>query len=155
MKYAQEHGEYEVSNSQQTILFAGRGPWNDQTLSRGTKEIGGKIKQLDLTKPWGGLSCLFGESLMPPSAYETFLKQTHYRKKLGMTALAVVIQNSEIANTIQNQLSKAYQSAELDFEFLPNIEQAMTWLEEKGIELDNQETLAFFQQHSFIRTDEY
>lgn len=151
MKYAEEHGEYEVSRSKQTILFAGRGPWNDETLRRGTEVIGGIIKQLDFTMAWGGLSCLFGESLMPPSAYRAFEEQTHYRKKIGMTALAVVIQDSEITNTIQNQLSAAYQSAEIDYVFLPSVEQAMAWLLEKGIIFDNQEVLTFFQQKLLMR----
>lgn len=155
MKYAEEHGEYEVSKSQQTILFAGMGPWNDETLRRGTVEIGGTIKQLDLNEPWGGLSCLFGESLMPPSAYKAFEKQTHHRKKLGMTGLAVVIQNSQIENTIRQQLTQAYESAGIDFAFLPDITHAMNWLLEKGIKLDKLEALQFFQQHAFVSPQAY
>lgn len=151
MSYSKEHGDYVVSRSLQTIIFSARGPWNEETLFRGSKEMGKNIQQLDLSEPWGCLSCLYGESLMPPAAFKAFAKHTLIRKSLGMKALAVVIQDSDITNTIKNQLSQVYQPAEIEYEFLSDIDSAMTWLTKKSVSLDNQQVSQFFQQHSFFR----
>ena len=155
MNYSQEHGDYVVSRSQQTIIFSARGPWNDETMIRGAKEMGQNIGQLDLSKPWGCLSCLYGESLMPPSTFKAFAKHTKIRKSMGLTGLAVVIQDSDIANTIQSQLTKAYQAAEVDFAFLSDINSAITWLSNIDVSIDTQQANQFFQLHSFIRSRGY
>ena len=149
MKYAKEHGYYAVSRSIQTIMLSARGPWNDESLLLGGREMGKNIQQLDLSKPWGCLSCLYGESLMPPSAFKAFEKHTAIRKSLGLKAMAVVIQDSDIANTIKNQLSHAYQSAGVEYEFLANIETAITWLNDRDVNLSKPQVIQFFQQYSF------
>lgn len=151
-KYSQEHGDYVVSRSQQTIMFSARGPWNDETMKRGAKEMGQNIGQLDLSKPWGCLSCLYGESLMPPSTFKSFEKHTKIRKSMGLTGLAVVIRDSDIANTIKSQLTDAYQSAEVDFIFLSDLNSAITWLSNIGVSIDKQQAIQFFQLHSFMRS---
>jgi hypothetical protein len=117
MKKLPEHGEYMAGRSQQTIMFAATGPWNDETLVPGSKEMGQNIKQLNLSEPWGFISRLFGETLMPPKAYKLFVKHTRIRKSMGMQCLAVVIQDSDIANTIISQLTQAYQQAGVDYAF--------------------------------------
>jgi len=147
----QEHGEYVAGRSLQTIMFAARGPWNDETLVRGSKEMGQNIKQLNLSEPWGFISCLYGESLMPPSTFELFVKHTLIRKSMGMQCLAVVIQDSDITNTIMNQLTRAYQHAGLDFAFLLDVDSAITWVKEREVEMDQQQVTHFFQQHLFVR----
>jgi hypothetical protein len=151
MKKLQEHGKYVVGRSQQTIIFAARGPWNDETLLRGSKEVGQNIKHLNLLMPWGFISCLFGESLLTPSAYEIFLKHSIIRKSMGMRCLAVVIQDSDITNTIMNQLTQAYLHAGLDYAFLANLNTAIAFLKEHEINLDEQQVTHFFQQHMFVR----
>ena len=151
MRYAKEHGDYSVSLSLQTIMLSARGPWNDESLLLGGKAMRKNIGQLDLNKPWGCLSCLYGESLMPPSAYEAFEKHTVIRKNLGVNGLAVVIKDSDIAFTIKSQLTKAYQAAGVEFEFFSEIESAITWLNDKGVNLDKAQVLQFFQQHSYTQ----
>lgn len=149
MKYANEHGEYVVDRSRQTIMFSARGPWNDETMKRGAKEMGDSIAKLDLSKPWGTLSCLYGESLMPPSTYQSFVKHTLIRKSMGLKALAVVILDSEIANTIKSQLVPAYEEAGLQFAFLSDVNSACTWLSEVNVELDKQQVEQFFTKNAF------
>jgi hypothetical protein len=151
MSNLQEHGEYVAGRSQQTIMFAARGPWNDETLVNGSKEMGQNIRQLNLSEPWGFISCLFGESLMPPSAYKLFVKQTLIRKSMGVRCLAVVIQDSDITNTIMSQLTQAYQHAGVNFAFLKDLNSAIAWLKENEIALNNQEVTHFFKQHLFVR----
>ena len=151
LKHSKEHGDYVVSRSQQTIMFSARGPWNDETMVRGAKEMGKNISQLDLSKPWGTLSCLYGESLMPPSTYKSFAKHTLIRKSMGLKALAIVILDSDIAYTIESQLTPAYLAADVEFAFLPDIHSAITWLSGIGLSLDKQQVEQFFQLHSFIR----
>jgi hypothetical protein len=151
MKKLQEHCVYVADRSQQTIKFAARGPWNDETLVRGSQEMGQNIKQLNMSKPWGFISRLFGESLMTPSAYKLFLKHTVIRKSKGMRCLAVIIEDSDIANTIMSQLTEAYKHAGVDFAFFTDIESAITWLKEHEITLDHQDMSHFFQQNLFYK----
>ncbi|MFT4810742.1 MAG: hypothetical protein ACJAWT_001265 [Glaciecola sp.] len=151
MKKLQEHGEYVAGCSRQTIMFAARGPWNDETLVRGSQEMGQNINQLNMSKPWGFISCLFGESLMTPSAYKLFLKHTVIRKSKGMRCLAVIIEDSDIANTIMSQLTLAYQYAGVDFAFLTDIGSAITWIEHHEIELDEQQVTDFFRDNRFVQ----
>lgn len=142
---------YVAGRSQQTIMFAARGQWNDETMVNGSKQTGQNIRQLNLSEPWGFISCLFGESLMPPSAFKLFVKHTLIRKSMGVRCLALVIQDSDIANTIMNQLTQAYQHAGLDYAFLADLDSAITFLKAREIDLDPQEVTHFFQQHLFVR----
>lgn len=153
MQQSKEHGDYVVGRSLQTILFAARGPWNDETMIRGSKEMAENMAKLDLSKPWGTISCLYGESLMPPSTYKSFAKHTLIRKSKGLKALAVVILDSDIAFTIESQLTPAYQNADIEFAFLPDINSAIDWLSGIDVRLDKQQAEQFFQLNSFISTD--
>jgi len=54
MRFLQEHGEYVAGCSQQTIMFAARGPWNDATWVNGSKEMGQNIRQFNLSEPLEG-----------------------------------------------------------------------------------------------------
>jgi hypothetical protein len=135
-------------------MFSARGPWNDETMIRGAKEFGMNISQLDLSKPWGTLSCLYGESLMPPSTYKSFAKHTLIRKSMGLKALAVVILESDIAYTIESQLTPAYEAADLEFAFLPDIPSAIAWLSNIDVSLDKQQVEQFFKLHSFVRAQD-
>lgn len=148
----QEHGDYVVDRHDQLILFAGRGPWNEQALRKGTIETGQLIQALDKSRPWAQLSLVFGESLMPPSAYNTFLKQTIIRKALGLSALAIVIQNSDISATIKRQLGEAYQQAEIGHIFATDITEGVNWLAQKGFELPADKLTAFCKRCSFIQS---
>ena len=70
---------------------------------------------------------------------------------MGLKGLAVVIRDSDIANTITNQLTQAYQHAGVDFAFLTNVDSAIAWLKERGIDLDDRQVNFFVQQHLFVR----
>lgn len=146
-----EHGDYVVGRSKQLVLFSGRGPWNDETMRRGSRETGLIIKQIDKTKPWGQISYLSGESIMPPSTFSAFIKQIIIRKENGMTALAVVIKDSNIINTIKSQLTQAYDSVDIEHKFLSGVDEALDWLEQLSIQVDRMEVHAFFNQHSFAQ----
>jgi hypothetical protein len=149
LSFSKEHGYYAVGRSLQTIMMSGHGPWNDETLLRGSIEMGKNIQELDVSQPWGCLSCLVGESLMPPSTFKAFVQQTIIRKSKGLTGLAVVIQNSDISNTIKQQLTQAYESAGIDFAFLATIDLAMDWLREKDIKMEQASVKQFYKQNTF------
>lgn len=144
-----EHGRFEVASFKQVLSFSARGPWNDETLRRGSREMGEVINNLDLTKPWCQISCLFGESLMQPSVYNYFVKQTAVRKSLGLSVLAIVILESDIASTIKRQLSTAYGSANIDHEFFNDIDSALNMLQNAGFEVDSPNIKHFFEQNAF------
>ena len=90
------HGEFESALNQQLLQFSGRGPWNDVTMRNGTVKMGRHIASITDGKPWAQLSCLYGESLMPPSTFDIFVKQTHKRKEKGLSFLAIVVLDTDI-----------------------------------------------------------
>lgn len=139
-----EHGLYEVAYFDQTITFSARGPWNDETLKRGSKEMGEIINRLDHSRPWCQISCLYGESLMQPSVFEYFVKQTKVRRKLGLSVLAIVIRDSDITSTIRQQLSNAYALTNVEYQFFSDIDSAVEMLEASGFIIDKPNVLRFF-----------
>lgn len=147
----QLHGDYVVGRCNQVVLFAGKGPWNDETLYQGTKMLGEQISQVDMTQPWAQFSCLFGESLMPPSAFKLFAKQTKIRKERGLSALAIVIQDSDIKSTIKHQLTEAYTQADIEHAFFDDSSLALDWLKERQFVLDDKTLATFLHDCEFIR----
>lgn len=144
-----EHGIYEVASFGQTVTFSARGPWNDETLRRGSKEMGEVINSLDHSRPWCQISCLYGESLMQPSVFEYFIKQTKVRRQLGLSVLAIVIKDSDIETTIRQQLSNAYALTNVEFEFLSDITSAIQKLEAAGFIIDKTNVLRFFNLNDY------
>lgn len=145
-----EHGDYIVGNNQQILLFAGRGPWNDEAMLQGAKLMGQKIALFDQAKPWAQLSCLVGESLMPPSTFRTFIHHCKIRKERGLACLAIVILDSEVKNTIKQQLSEAYLKADIEHQFFSSIEQAVSWLGQNDFALDRPLLNTFYEQCDFL-----
>ncbi|WJG10348.1 hypothetical protein [Aliiglaciecola sp. LCG003] len=146
----QQHGDYAVGRIGQVVLFMGRGPWNDETLYMGAKELGQIISSIDQNRPWAQFSYLVGESIMPPSAYKLFDKHTKIRKEKGLEALSIVIRKTDIRNTIKHQLSEAYSAANLLHEFFDEVEPARLWLMSKGFLLDQAELNKFIENCNFI-----
>ena len=70
------HGEFECSVSGQLLLFSARGPWNDETMRNGVVKMSSDISKFEKGTKWAQVSCLYGESLMPPSTFDIFVKQT-------------------------------------------------------------------------------
>lgn len=145
-----EHGDYLVDRYNQLILFAGRGPWNDQALKRGTKETAALLQAIDRSAPWAQLSLIFGESLMTPSMLATFIKQTNIRKTLGLSALAIVITDSDVSTTIKRQLHQVYQQAGIEHAFLDSIEEGVSWLSQKGFNLPADKLNEFLSRCRFL-----
>ena len=142
-----EHGVYVSERSEQLLLFSARGPWNDEIMHRGVLEMAKYIAQFDHSSPWGQISCLYGESLMPPSTYAGFEKQTLVRKKKGLSAIAVVIKNSDVKLTIRHQLSRAYTKANIEHRFLDSVEDAIDWQQTLGIPFNQAFTKHFFNDN--------
>ncbi|MEP4892113.1 MAG: hypothetical protein ABJV04_18985 [Aliiglaciecola sp.] len=140
-----EHGNYVVGKCRQVLLFSGRGPWNDEALEKGVENTSYASESVDQSRPWGQLSCLYGESLFPPSTYELFLEQTRMRKNNGIRSIAIVILNSDISNTIRQQLSSGYETVGVDYAFFDSVDAAIEWLESKEIDLDATEIKTFFE----------
>ncbi|GAA0852830.1 hypothetical protein [Aliiglaciecola litoralis] len=144
-----EHGDYTVGESGQVVLLSGRGPWNDETLKQGASDTSKIIVSVSKRGPWGQLSYLSGESLMPPSTFKTFIERTQERKNLGMQALAIVITDSDIVNTIKAQLTQAYLPLGVTHQFFNEIDDAITWLQGRNLTLSVSEVHEFFQKNAF------
>jgi hypothetical protein len=141
-----EHGEYVVGRCDQVILLRARGPWNDETLKRGSHEFSLHSQKLTEGKPWAQLSCLYGESIMPPWTFKHFVYHTKIRKDQGLSALAVVILDSDIEATIKQQLSQAYSEVEISHSFFNNVDASIKWLNQQGFELEHKVAMDFINQ---------
>lgn len=145
-----DHGQFKAALFGQLITFAARGPWNDEAMKNGSREVGRAIEQVDKSQPWAQLSCLAGEAIMPPSTFDIFVKQSSIRRDAGLTALAVVICDSDIKNTIMHQLDNCYSQAGIDHAFFDDLESALHWLKTLGITSDIQQVRGFYQSVSFM-----
>ena len=146
-----EHGHFIVSQAGQVILFAGEGPWNDDALCRGERDMGDIIRSMDKAKPWAQLSLLYGDSLMIPSAFERFITGTKERKTVGLSTLAIVIKDSEITSLIKSQLIEVYKQADISYAFFDCIEEALLWLRNQTFEIAEEEIHLFLSNCNFAR----
>ncbi|MDM7859377.1 hypothetical protein QTP81_02000 [Alteromonas sp. ASW11-36] len=106
------------------------------------------IAELDYTQPWAQISCVFGESLMPPSTFDAFVKHTNIRKQIGLSELAIVIKDTDIHLTIEAQLSQAYTQCEVTHRFYATIEDAIDAIH-PHYKCDVEELHQFFQNNNF------
>lgn len=150
-----EHGDYIVDRSNQVILLGARGPWNDETMRRGSRKFNELMMALIPGQPWAQFSCLFGESLMPPSTFEHFIKHTKIRKEKGLSTLAIVIKDSDIKATIKNQLSDAYKQADVEHGFFDDFGEARNWLVSHDFELPINDMNTFVQRCQFAVNSNY
>ena len=148
-----EHGESQLFYNEQVLLYAGRGPWNEEAMLPSLQKTIEHLNQFPQQRPWAQLSCLFGESLMSPSVFNVFVDYCHLRKKNGLVFTAISIQDSEIKNTIKQQLTSAYRLTNIDFEFFDSISDAQKCLQEKGFYIDNDELHSFLKACKFAPTD--
>lgn len=143
------HGEFETETIGQLLLFSARGPWNDETMRNGVVKMSKLISTLGTQPPWAQLSCLYGESLMPPSTFDIFIKQTIIRKQRGLSFLAIVLKDTDIGLTIRSQLSHCYDAAGVEYAFVDTVEEAIECLTLKGYHFDSTNVTQFFKQHDF------
>lgn len=143
------HGEYVSEVNHELLLFSARGPWNDETMRKGVQTMSSHIASFDRIRRWGQLSCLYGESLMPPSTFEIFVKQTTIRRQRGLAYLAVVILDSDISLTIRQQVTMCYEMAGVPFGFYDSIDSAMKVLANEQFQFDPSEVALFFKQNDF------
>lgn len=147
-----EHGDYLIRRSKQVILYGGRGPWNDEALLAGSKIMASTIAELNQTQPWAQLSSLFGECLMPPSTFDAFVFHSKVRQQKGLMLLAIVIQQSEVKNTIKQQLGRAYSQVGIEHQFFDSIAQAVDYLAERAFLLEPADLRSFEQDCLFMQT---
>ncbi|WP_133471703.1 hypothetical protein [Paraglaciecola marina] len=145
-----EHGQYVSSRSQQLMLFSGRGPWNDEALTYGTKSTQADLQAIDHNRPWGQIGFLYGESLMPPTAFKLFSDVISLRQQMGLKAIAIMIQDSDIITTIKTQLKVAYNKAGIESEFFNDFDSATKWLSQFDIEFNLAEVNNFYLSNQFI-----
>ena len=143
------HGEYVSEVNHELLLFSARGPWNDETMRKGVQTMSSQIGSFDKDSRWGQLSCLYGESLMPPSTFDIFVKQTTIRRQRGLAYLAVVILDSDISMTIRQQVTMCYEIAGVPFGFYDSIDSAMKGLADQQFQFDASEVMLFFKQNDF------
>lgn len=142
-----QHGSYAAGKSQQVVTFSARGPWNEETMRQGSKALGAVIRQLDLTKPWAQISCMYGESLMPPAAFEMFVQQSAIRKSAGLEALAIVMKDCETPHTTRAQLAEGYSRTRINHQFFDSVKDAIVWTQNLSFTFDENEVYSFFKNN--------
>ena len=145
------HGEFESSVNGQLLMFSARGPWNDETMRNGVVKMSSDILKLEHGSQWAQLSCLYGESLMPLSTFDIFVKQTRVRKTRGLSFLAVVILDTDIMLTTKHQISKCYDAADVSYSFYDSVEDALQALTKMGYDFGNEDAERFFTKFDFTR----
>ena len=146
------HGDFKTGVSKQLLLFSARGPWNDETMRTGVVRMAEDISKIEEGTSWGQVSCLYGESIMPPSTFDIFVKQTRVRKSRGLCFLAVVILDTDIMLTIKQQISVCYELADVPFAFFDNIADALDAVEARNIAFERSDVESFFARYNFSRT---
>lgn len=145
------HGEFECSVSGQLLLLSARGPWNDETMRNGVAKMSSDISKFEKDTKWAQVSSLYGESLMPPSTFDIFVKQTRVRKKRGLSFLAVVILDTDIMLTTKHQISQCYDAAEVPYGFYETVEDALQALSKMGYDFGREDAEHFFTKFNFTR----
>ncbi|WP_051275325.1 hypothetical protein [Aestuariibacter salexigens] len=148
-----EHGQFLSTTCGQVITFAARGPWNDEAMKNGCRELAEVMKQVDMTNPWAQISCLAGEAIMPPSTFDIFLSQSKIRQKLGLQALAIVICDSDIKSTIKSQLQNCYTEAGTTHEFFDDLSSALAWLDTFNVSIDHDAIISHLHSVPFLPKD--
>ena len=143
------HGEFECSITGQVLLLSARGPWNDETMRNGVIKMSADISRLSDNTSWAQLSCLYGESLMPPSTFNIFVKQTRIRKARGLTFLAVVILDTDIMLTTQRQISQCYELAGVPYCFYSSVKEALDAISLRAFKVERKEAERFFNRFDF------
>lgn len=143
------HEEFESSTNGHVLFFSARGPWNEETLRNGVMKLSEDISRFPHDTRWAQISCLYGESLMPPSAFNIFVKHTRIRKARGLSFLAVVILDTDIMLTTKQQVSDCYEAADVPFQFYESVDLALDALREKGYSFDKAEAQRFFERFDF------
>ena len=109
------------------------------------------ISKFEKGTKWAQVSCLYGESLMPPSTFDIFVKQTRVRKTRGLSFLAVVILDTDIMLTTKHQISQCYDAAEVPYGFYETVEEALEAMTNNGYDFDSDEAERFFARFNFTR----
>ena len=148
------HGEITTSVSEQLLLVSARGPFNDEAMRVSVGEMSKNINSIIKSAKtpsvrWAHLTVLHGESLMPPSTFDIFIKQTKIRRARGMVFLAVIIKDSDITRTIHHQLRYCYEKAEINFAFFDDIDSALKAIAQRDILFHEGNVKAFFGKNDF------
>ena len=144
------HGDSAASLSNQVLLYAGRGPWNDEGMKEGAQIISRQTAHFAPGQHWAQLSCLYGECIMPPSTFQQFSDYFAERQDKGLRHLAIVILQSEVEHTIRQQFSAVYCNSGLNFQFFNDIDAACQWLALCGFPLEQRQLATFLASCSFV-----
>ena len=114
-------------------------------------KLSSDISKFEQGTEWAQVSCLYGESLMPPSTFDIFVKHTRVRKTRGLSFLAVVILDTDIMLTTKHQISQCYDTAEVLYGFYDTVENALQAMTNMGYDFDSEEAERFFSRFNFTR----
>jgi hypothetical protein len=122
-----EHGVFAVKIEDNTLLVDATGPFNEELVKRYEKSIESCISRLENSK-WSQIIILHQLSLFTSEAERRLTKTLQNRKKRGLVASAVVLNNIEGESLVKTQMSRCYKSAGVLYEFARTVDDAKKWL---------------------------
>ncbi len=123
------HGKYRIELKNNVLLVEAKGPFNIEIVKQYTQEIDTVIKEL--RPPWGQVVILHQDSLFTPEAEHLMYRTVEHRKKCGLVASAVIIENAKSRFVIEQQLSNIYQSSQVEYHYFEDETAGKAWVDEQ------------------------
>ncbi|AYA66084.1 MULTISPECIES: hypothetical protein [unclassified Alteromonas] len=136
------HGEFDIALSGNIMLTQAYGPWNAECVVA-FGEAYRIERQLLKADTWSDIVILRGESLLIPDAERVLGVRIAAVVPLGLKKVAIVTAESSVSVTARMQLTRMYDSLDVEYDFFTTYSEAKAWLEEAGFSTSAQSEQAF------------
>jgi hypothetical protein len=119
------HGRTEITTEGNIIIIKSLGPWNIEYFHCLHQDIIAAVSQVDFNN-YAVLLLPMGEAI---SVAEAIDYHVAFLKEGNAKAIAVNLSGSDVPNSTKSLCSKAYEQANLNFEFFYSDDLAKQWLQ--------------------------
>lgn len=134
------HGDYKLLLSGNIMFTVAVGPWNAECVDSFMRDYYQVAQPLHGSR-WADLIVLHGESLLIPAAEQLLAKAIQYSAARGLSDVALVLSHSLVQNSAEVQFLRIYEPSGLNLRLFTDDEQALSWLIQQGLRVDNNEIL--------------
>ena len=120
------HGEFVVSYQGSIIEVEATGPFNLKAVKCYEKDVVEAVTHIHV--PWVQIVFMHQDCLYTPEAEQEMHKFSKRRKRLGLTAIALVFIDLHTMYLSKDQIAKFYQQHDIPCEFFTQKEAANKWL---------------------------
>ena len=119
----QEHGVFEIETEANLLLVDATGPLNDEVAKYYIEAIESCIQQLEVSQ-WNQIITLHHLSLLSPEAEKLLTATLITRKKRGLIAVYLILENVYFKSLVKEQMSRCYTKAGIEHHFLDSASKA-------------------------------